>query len=107
MERIEASGGADDTLMKTAHHTGAGHHVVDYGSNARHSSDRPDPDRYYFVLPGGQDGHPGSTTFLDQIEHWLEGACIQMPRRIETVRERFAYRTELRNQVLAEPSAER
>ena len=89
-------GGANDTLMKTAHHTGAERHFVDYGSNARHISDMSDVDRNYFVLLGGQDGHIGSTTFLDQTELWLEGAYIEMPLRIETVRERFAHRTELR-----------
>ena len=90
-------GGANDTLMKTAHHTGADRHFVDYGSNARHISDMSDVDRNYFVLLGGQDGHIGSTTFLDQTELWLEGTYIEMPLRIETVRERFAYRIELRN----------
>ena len=90
-------GGGNDTLMKTAHHTGADRHFVDYGSNARHISDMSDPDRNYFVLLGGQDGHIGSTTFLDQTELWLEGAYIELPLRIETVRERFPYRTELRN----------
>ncbi len=90
-------GGANDTLMKTAHHTGAERHFVDYGSNARHISDLSDLDRNYFVLLGGQDGHIGSTTFLDQTELWLDGAYIQLPLRIETVRERFPFRTELRN----------
>lgn len=90
-------GGGNDTLMKTAHDTGADRHFVDYGSNARHISDMSDPDRNYFVLLGGQDGRIGSTTFLDQSELWLEGAYIELPLRIETVRERFPYRTELRN----------
>ncbi len=100
-------GGANDTLMKTAHHTGADRHFVDYGSNARHISDMSDVDRNYFVLLGGQDGHIGSTTFLDQTELWLEGAYVEMPLRTETVRERFAHRIELRNQAPAEPSAKR
>ena len=91
------AGGGNDTLMKTAHDTAADRHFVDYGSNARHVSDMSDPDRNYFVLLGGQDGHIGSTTFLDQTELWLEGAYIQLPLRVETVRERFPYRTELRN----------
>ena len=70
---------------------------MDNGSNARHMSDLSDPDRNYFVLLGGQDGHIGRTTFLDQTELWLEGTFIEMPLRIETVRERFAYLTELGN----------
>ena len=88
-------GGANDTLMKTAHHTAADRHFVDYGSNARHISDMSDVDRNYFVLLGGQDGHINSTTFLDQTALWLEGDYVQLPLRIEIVRQRFQYRTQL------------
>ena len=47
------------------------------------------------VLLGGQDGHFNSASFLDQAELWFSGAYIEMPLRIETVRERFAHRIEL------------
>lgn len=66
-------GSANDTLMKAAHHTGTERYVVDHGSNARHIAGMSDPDRDCFVLFGGQDEHPGSTTFLDQTECWPEG----------------------------------
>ena len=98
-------GGANDTPMKTAHRTGAERHFVDCGLSARHISDMSDVDRNRFVLPCGQDGHIGGTTFLDQTGLWLGGAYIGMPLRIETVRERSAYRTELRNRAPAGPSA--
>ena len=88
-------GGSSDTLMKTAHGATAERHFTRYGSNARHISDMSDPDRNYFVLLGGQDGHFNSESFLDQTELWLSGAYIEMPLRIETVRKRFAHRIEL------------
>ena len=91
------TGWSSETLMKTAHDVTALGHTVDYGSNARHISDMSDPDRNYFVLLGGQDGHIGSAALLDQTELWLEGAYIRLPLRIGTVRERFPHRTELGN----------
>ncbi len=90
-----AVGGSSDTLMKTAHGATGERHFTRYGSNARHISDMSDPDRNYFVLLGGQDGHFNSASFLDQAQLWLSGAYIEMPLRIETVRERFAHRIEL------------
>ena len=89
------AGGSSDTLMKTAHGSTGGRHFTRYGSNARHISDMSDPDRNYFVLLGGQDGHFNSASFLDQAELWFSGAYIEMPLRVETVRERFAHRIEL------------
>ena len=61
----------------------------DYGSNAGHIPGMSDVDRNYFVLLGGQVGHIGSTTFLDQTDLWLQGAYIRLPLRIVSVRERF------------------
>ena len=84
-------GGSTDTLMKTAHGTTAERHTTRYGSNARHISDLSDLDRNYFVLLGGQDGRFNSSTFLDQAELWMAGAYVEVPLRIETVRERFAH----------------
>ncbi len=88
-------GGSTDTLMKTAHATTAERHTVRYGSNARHISDMADMDRNYFVLLGGQDGWLNSSTFLDQLPLWLAGDYIEMPLRIETVRETFDYHIDL------------
>ena len=88
-------GGSTDTLMKTAHGSTDRRHDTRYGSNARHISDLSDLDSNYFVLLGGQDGWINSSTFLDQLEPWLEGEYIQLPLRMETVRERFTRKTEL------------
>jgi len=88
-------GGSTDTIMKTAHATTAVRHAVRYGSNARHISDMADLDSNYFVLLGGQDGWINSSTFLDQVPLWLAGEYIDMPLRIETVRDTFSYHMDL------------
>ena len=88
-------GGSTDTLMKSAHGLTDGRHNTRYGSTARHISDMSDLDSNYFVLLGGQDGWINSSTFLDQLPLWLEGAYIRMPLRMETVREDFPHRMEL------------
>ncbi len=91
-----AIGGSSDTLMKTAHGTTSARHATRYGSNARHVSDLSDMDLNYFVLLGGQDGWLNSSTFLDQLRLWTQGDYIQMPLRLEKVRQRSPYKTELR-----------
>lgn len=88
-------GGSNDTLMKTAHALTDRRHTVRYGANARHISDLSDADRNYFVLVGGQDGWLNSTTFLDQVAPWLSGDYIQVPLRLETVRQHFPHVTTL------------
>jgi penicillin G amidase len=88
-------GGSSDSLMKTAHPMTDRRHRAGYGSNARHISDLSDMDRNWFVLLGGQDGWLNSSTFLDQVPLWLEGRYVEMPLRVETVRARFRYVTEL------------
>ena len=88
-------GGSTDTLMKSAHGLTDRRHNARYGSTARHISDMSDLDSNYFVLLGGQDGWIDSSTFLDQLPLWLEGAYIRMPLRMETVREDFPHRMEL------------
>ncbi len=90
-------GGSTDTLMKTAHGAASELHFTRYGSNARHISDLSDLDRNYFVLLGGQDGQFNSASFLDQAELWVKGGYIEVPLRLETVYERFAYRIRLGN----------
>ena len=89
------SAGGVQTVMKTAHGAPVERHATRYGSNARHISDMADVDRNYFALLGGQDGWFRSTTFLDQVRLWLEGAYVQVPLRLSTVRETFRHRTVL------------
>jgi penicillin amidase len=81
--------------MKTAYGFTDKRHVARYGSTARHISDLSDPDRNYFVLLGGQDGWPNSTSFIDQVPGWREGRYFEMPLRVETARRRFPYKVEL------------
>ena len=89
-------GGSSDSLMKSAHPSTDQRHRASYGANARHVSDLSDMDRNWFVLLGGQDGWLNSSTFLDQVPLWREGRYIEIPLRIESVRERFAHRMELK-----------
>jgi penicillin amidase len=91
---LPAEGGAD-TLMKTAHKQTAGRHAITYGSMARHISDLSDLDRNHFVLLGGQDGWPGSTTFLDQVALWQEGQYVSLPLCKETAHATFRHVTRL------------
>ncbi|MDJ0948180.1 MAG: penicillin acylase family protein [Alphaproteobacteria bacterium] len=88
-------GGSTDTLMKTAHAATNERHFTRYGSNARHISDMSDMDKNHFVLLGGQDGWLNSSTFLDQATLWLDGRYIQMPLRMDVVRDRFSHKTVL------------
>ena len=87
--------GSRSTVMKTAHALTGERHFTRYGSNARHISDLSDDDRNYFVLLGGQDGWFGSTTFMDQVALWQRGDYVEVPLRLDTVRAKFSYRTEL------------
>ncbi len=82
--------GSSQTVMKTAHAMTDEKHNTQFGSNARHVSDMADPDHNYFALLGGQDGWLKSSTFMDQIPLWREGRFIQVPLRVETVRETFS-----------------
>lgn len=91
----EPAAGGNETLMKTAHGLKGGVHAVQLGSCARHISDFADPDANWFVLMGGQDGWPGSSTFLDQMPLWREGRYVQVPLRPETARAMFPHRMEL------------
>ena len=65
------------------------------GSTARHFSDLGNLDVNWFVLLGGQDGWAGSTTMADEVALWRRGEYILVPLRVETVRERFPFLTEL------------
>ena len=73
------SGGSNDTLDKSGHGPVTGRHISTFGSCARHVSDLADADANEFVLMGGQDGWPGSTTFADQIMLWQEGRRMVIP----------------------------
>ena len=87
--------GSTESLMKTAHSSTDQRHFTRYGQQARFLSDLADPDANFFVLLGGQDGWLGSSTALDQLRLWQEGAYIQVPLRLEAVRARFRRRLEL------------
>jgi len=81
--------------MKTAHALTDRRHGTRYGSVARHISDLSDHDRNYFVILGGQEGWPGSTTFLDQVSLWQRGEYIAVPLQLKTARASFEHVTEL------------
>jgi Protein related to penicillin acylase len=91
----EPAAGSTDSLMKTAHGLTNERHRTTYGANARHISDMSDPDSNLFVILGGQDGWLNSSTFLDQVPMWHEGAYIRMPLRLDTVQADFNHRMEL------------
>ncbi|UCE06682.1 MAG: penicillin acylase family protein, partial [bacterium] len=87
--------GAYNTVMKTAHQISNKRHDTFYGANSRIIIMLRDPDENYFVLLGGQDGWLGSEHFVDQVPLWLKGEYIQIPLRIESVRESFPHQMQL------------
>jgi penicillin amidase len=87
--------GSTESLMKTAHSSTDQRHFTRYGQQARFVTDLADPDANFFTLLGGQDGWLGSTTALDQLKLWQDGAYIQMPLAAEAVKARFRRRMEL------------
>jgi penicillin amidase len=87
--------GSSETIDKTAHDLTATRNQTRYGTQARHISDLADPDANGFVLLGGQDGWFNSATFLDQVDPFMRGELIQVPLRVETVRETFTHRLDL------------
>jgi penicillin G amidase len=88
-------GGGNDTLMKTAHGLTDRIHGCSYGSTARHISDLSDQDLNLFALAGGQDGWPGSTTFIDQVRPFLRSDYVTVPLRAETARATFPHRMDI------------
>ena len=54
-----------------------------------------DPVINLFALAGGQDGWPGSTTFIDQVKPFLRNEYITVPLRAETARATFPHRMDL------------
>jgi penicillin amidase len=78
--------GGRDTLMKTAHPPTSRRHVVRKGAIARFITDLGDVDGSTFVLLGGQDGWPGSPTFLDQHDAWEAGRQLPLPLSADGVR---------------------
>ena len=87
---IEASG-SSTTIMKSAHATSNEPTYARYGAIARHVSDLADPDANFFVLLGGEDGWLNSDNFLDQVPLWQKGEYLQVPMRLETVRQTFQH----------------
>ncbi|MDD3445310.1 MAG: penicillin acylase family protein, partial [Zavarzinia sp.] len=88
--------GCNDTVAKTSHGLSFKPHVAGFGAALRHVADLGDPDANWFRLFGGQDGWAGSENALDQLAGWHQGADIQVPLRIESVRRRFARRLVIR-----------
>jgi penicillin amidase len=87
--------GSTESLMKTAHSSTDQRHFTRYGQQARFMTDLANPDANFFTLLGGQDGWLGSTTALDQLKLWQDGAYIQMPLGADAVKARFRRRLEL------------
>ncbi len=81
-----AAPGGNDTLNKTGHPPARRRHTVSYGASARFLADLADRDANRVVLLGGQDGWPGSSTFLDQATLWGAGEYVPLPLRPETAR---------------------
>jgi penicillin amidase len=90
------SGGSNDTLDKSGHGPVTGRHVATFGSCARHVSDLADPDANEFVLMGGQDGWPGSSTFADQIALWQNGQRMVIPLDPDRATDTYPHVTTLR-----------
>ena len=87
--------GCYNSVMKTAHQIINKRHDTFYGANSRFIAMMRDMDENYFVLLGGQDGWLGSEHFVDQVPLWLDGEYIQIPLRIESVRESFPHQIQL------------
>ena len=82
--------GANETLMKSAHGFAVGKHYVGMSSTARYLFDLGDEDGSWFVMLGGQDGHPGSAAFFDQQAAWHSNTPIQLPLSDERVKAHFS-----------------
>jgi penicillin G amidase len=87
--------GTRTTVLQTAGPLTDRRHFVRLTATARHVSDLSDLDANYFVILGGQDGWLGSTTMLDQVALWREGRYVQLPMRLEAVRAKYTFKTEL------------
>jgi penicillin amidase len=87
--------GTRTTVLQTAGPLTDRRHFVRLIATARHVSDLTDLDANYFVILGGQDGWLGSTTMLDQVSLWREGRYVQLPMRLEAVRAKYTFKTEL------------
>lgn len=89
------AGGSRESPMKNAHGLVHRRHAVQYGAQARHTSDLADLDTNHFVLLGGNDGWVGSANYADQLALWRQGGYVQMPLRPETVAAQFPMLCEL------------
>jgi penicillin amidase len=85
-------GGGVQTVMKSGHNPSDDNYRPTHGATARFLSDLSDLDSNWAVLVSGQDGWFNSASFLDQLPLFVDGEYIQLPLRMEVVRER-AYRT--------------
>ena len=91
---LPANGGAN-SVNKSGHPLVTKKHKVSFGSCIRHISDLSDDDQNFFVMLGGQDGWIGSAHYADQIPLWQSGNYLQLPLKLETVKQTFRHLTEL------------
>ncbi|TVS03503.1 MAG: penicillin acylase family protein [Phycisphaerales bacterium] len=88
--------GSSSTVLKSAHSITNKVHETTFGANARFVTDLADEDENYFVMVGGQDGWLGSENATDQWPLFREGRLVRVPMRVESVRESFPHKVELR-----------
>lgn len=86
-----AVAGANETLMKSAHGFAVGKHYVGMSSTARYLFDMADENSNWFVMLGGQDGHPGSAAFFDQQAAWQDQQPLHIPLSGDQLQARFPF----------------
>lgn len=91
-----ATGGTNETLMKSMHPFTQERHATNFAANARFVADLSDPDGTWAVLLGGQDGWPGSRTMFDQVGPWRRGEHIRLPMSPEALAAAFPRTTTIR-----------
>lgn len=84
-------GGANETLMKSAHGFATGKHYVGMSSTARYFFDLGHSDENWFAMLGGQDGCPGSPAFTDLIQAWNKQEMLQIPLDLDAIRLSYKY----------------
>ncbi len=90
-----ASGGSNDTVMKSMHPFTQKPHSTNFGANARFVADLSDEDATWAVLLGGQDGWPGSRTMFDMLGAWRRGEQIRLPFSQDALDDGFRHTTKV------------
>lgn len=85
-----ASGGSNDTVMKSMHPFTQKAHATGFGANARFVADLSGEDETWALLLGGQDGWPGSRTMFDMIGAWRRGEQVRLPFSAEGLEAGFS-----------------